>query len=116
MPDIDAIRAYYDHVDGEEYESLFDLFAEDIVYDRPGHAPLIGKDAFEDFYLNHRAITDGSHTVDEIFVDGLTVIVRGHFEGLLSGEKVEFGFADIHRCAEDDSIEHRWTFTDLGTV
>lgn len=116
MPDTDTIRAYYEYVDADAIDNLVELFAEDIVYERPGHPAIDGIVDFRRFYEEERPIGASDHTVDKLYVDGETVIVRGRFEGTLAGETVAFGFADFHRFNDDGEIEHRWTYTNLGTV
>lgn len=115
-PKIATLESYYEYVDAAEYDALFDLFAEDIVYHRPGADPIRGKDAFERFYLEDRPLEDGTHEIHEYLLDGDRVCVRGHFDGLLDGDPITFGFADIHRFGEDGVVERRWTYVDVGTV
>ncbi|MFH5802142.1 nuclear transport factor 2 family protein [Haladaptatus sp. CMAA 1911] len=111
-----AIRSYYDYVDAEEYEALFDLFASKIVYHRSGQPTIRGFQDFKEFYLTHRPLSEGSHTVDELHVDDRSVVVRGRFEGILRDEHIKFGFADVHHFNEQGLISERWTYTDLGAV
>lgn len=113
---ISTLDSYYELIDAEEYDALFDLFSEDIVYDRPGAEPIHGKEDFEYFYLEDRPLEDGTHEIHEYIVDDDRVCVRGQFEGLLDGEPIQFGFADIHAFRADGLIEHRWTYVDIGTV
>lgn len=115
-PKIATLESYYEFVDAEEYDALFDLFADDIVYHRPGAEPIRGKEAFERFYLEERPLEEGSHEIHEYIVDGDRVSVRGEFEGLLDGEPIQFGFADFHAFREDGKIERRWTYVDLSAV
>lgn len=112
----ETLRAYYEAVDAEEYDRLFDLFAEDVVYHRPGQPPLEGIEEFRAFYLHDRPIEEGTHEVEAMCRDGDTVVVRGTFEGTLDGEAVSFGFADFHEFDEEGAICKRWTYTDLGAV
>ena len=77
-----AVRDYYDRVDAEEYERLFDLFADDVVYERPGQAHLDGMAEFRAFYLEDRPLNEGDHEVHSLNVDGDTVAVRGTFRGV----------------------------------
>ena len=112
----ESIRSYYEYVDAEAYGKLFELFAEDIVYERPGHPNLNGMVEFREFYRDDRPIGESNHTVDDVYRDGNTVVVRGRFDGTLDGGSVSFGFADLHEFDEEGKIHHRWTYTDLGTV
>lgn len=111
-----VIDAYYRAVDAAAYDDLFALFASDIEYHRPGHPPLVGMDAFRQFYLEERPIGESHHIVDALYVDGDTAVVRGRFDGTLADAPVSFGFADIHQFDESGLIERRWTYTDTGTV
>lgn len=114
--DPDAIRDYYEYVDSEAYEELFELFADDVVYHRPGQEPIEGMDDFERFYREVRPIERGTHTIDDLIVDDETIAVRGRFDGVLEGQQVAFGFSDFHRFDEDGRIEERWSYTDTGRV
>jgi ketosteroid isomerase-like protein len=108
----DAVREYYDHIDAEEYESVFSLFAADVTYERPGQSNLSGMDEFREFYLEDRPLQDGSHDVHDLVAEGDTVAVRGEFSGVQDGEEVSFGFADFHRFDDEGLITERWTYTD----
>ncbi|PSP75450.1 ketosteroid isomerase [Halobacteriales archaeon QS_1_68_20] len=111
----DRVRAYYDRIDAEDYEAVFDLFADDVTYHRPGQEPIEGIDDLRTFYLEERPLSDGEHEVREVVVDGDTATVRGRFTGEQAGETVAFGFADVHRF-EDGVIVERHTYTDRDTV
>lgn len=112
----EAIREYYECVDREAYEDLFSLFSENVVYHRPGQDPIEGMDEFETFYREVRAIERGTHTVVDLVVGDDKIAVQGRFSGVLEGQQVEFGFADVHRFDEEGLIEKRVTYTDTGRV
>lgn len=114
--DPEAIKRYYEYVDREAYDELFDLFADDVTYRRPGQEPIEGIDEFRRFYREVRTIERGTHAVDELIDDGETIAARGRFDGTLDGQQVEFGFVDVHRFNDDGEIESRWTYTDTGRV
>lgn len=114
--DPDAVRAYYDYVDAEDYDALFALFAEDVTYERPGQPAIEGMNDFREFYHEGRPLEDGSHEVHDVVADGDTVAVRGTFSGVQDGTEVSFGFADFHVFDADGTIGHRYTFTDRDTV
>ncbi len=118
------VRRYYELVDEGAYEPLFDLFADDVVYERPGQAPIEGKEEFEAFYREGRPLEDGTHELRAVVVEGdegpendghATVAVRGTFSGVQNGEAVRFEFADFHEF-DDDRIARRYTFTDRDEV
>lgn len=110
-----VVRRYYDLVDADRYDDLVALFAEDVSYERPGQEPIEGRDALRAFYEEGRPLDGGSHEVRDVVVDGETIAVRGTFSGRQGGERVGFGFADIHEF-EDGSIVRRYTFTDRDEV
>jgi ketosteroid isomerase-like protein len=110
------VRAYYDHVDDEAYEDLFDLFSDSIVYERPGQDDIHGMDAFRRFYLEERPLEEGRHTLHDVVVDGDTVAVRGTFTGVQNGSRVEFGFADFLVFDDEMEITHRYTYTDRDSI
>ena len=112
----EAIRDYYEYVDSEAHEELFELFAEDVVYHRPGQDPIEGMDDFEEFYREVRAIERGTHAVLDLTIEDDTIAVQGRFTGVLEGQQVDFGFADVHRFDDEGLIEERWTYTDTGRV
>ncbi|MCH7661587.1 MAG: nuclear transport factor 2 family protein [Euryarchaeota archaeon] len=114
--DEEAIREYYEYVDSEAYDDLFSLFAEDIIYHRPGQDPIEGMEQFQTFYHEIRPIERGSHTVAELVIDDETIAVRGRFSGILDGTQVEFGFSDFHRFNSEGLVEERWSYTDTGRV
>ncbi|MCG1002396.1 MULTISPECIES: nuclear transport factor 2 family protein [Halobacterium] len=109
------VAEYYDAVDDERIDDLLALFADDVVYDRPGQPPIEGKVDLEAFYREGRPLEDGSHTVHDVLVDGDRAAVRGTFSGVQDGDDVEFGFADVH-VFEDGVIAKRYTYTDRDTV
>ncbi|MFB6081335.1 MAG: nuclear transport factor 2 family protein [Halanaeroarchaeum sp.] len=116
MTDREAtVRRYYDGVDAEDYEAVFELFADDVTYHRPGQPAIEGMADFRSFYLEGRPLEDGEHVVHDVVVDGNTVAVRGTFAGVQDGEEVSFGFADVHEF-DGDRIVRRWTYTDRDEV
>jgi ketosteroid isomerase-like protein len=110
------VRAYYEYVDEEAYEDLFDLFADSIVYERPGQDDIRGMEAFRRFYLEERPLEEGNHTIHDVVVDGDTAAVRGTFSGVQNGTSVEFGFADFLVFDDEMEIAHRYTYTDRDSI
>lgn len=110
------VRKYYEHVDDERFEELFDLFADDIKYHRPGRPPIDGKPEFERFYQEERPIEEGSHVINSLIIDTQDVAVRGEFTGVQNGTAVSLSFADIHRFNQEGKISERWSYTDRDSV
>jgi ketosteroid isomerase-like protein len=108
-------REYYDRIDADDYERVFELFADDVTYHRPGQEPIQDIEEFRTFYLEDRPLDDGRHEVESVVVDGDTVAVRGRYVGRQDGDPVELGWADFHRF-EDAEIVERHTYTDRDAV
>lgn len=116
MTDVEArVRRYYQLIDDGDIDALIELFAEDVTYHRPGQAPIDGRDDLEYFYREQRPLSDGSHEVVSVLVDGDRVAVRGRFSGRQGDVEVAFGFADFHEF-EGAVIADRFTYTDRDTV
>ena len=109
------LNEYYSLVDANEYDDLYTLFSDDVTYERPGTETIQGKAEFRHFYEHERPLSNGSHSVDQIIVDGNTAVVKGQFAGILDGTHVSFGFADIH-VFDGSQITDRYTYTDRDTV
>lgn len=117
MADVSSIvRSYYDLVDNEALEELFELFSEDIVYHRPGQETIRGMDAFREFYRKDRPLEAGEHVIHDIIVEDDKAAVRGTFTGVQADSSVEFDFADIHFLNEKGEIYERFTYTDRDTI
>lgn len=116
MDNADVVRSYYESIDAEEYESVFALFDDDILYERPGQDDIEGMDALRDFYLDGRPLTEGTHEVHSLTSEGDTVSVRGTFSGLQDGARVTFGFADFFVFTDAGTIGSRYTYTDRDVV
>lgn len=113
---VDVVEAYYRYVDAEDYDALVALFADDIVYHRPGHDPLEGIADFERFYHEVRDLTEGTHELHDVIADGSRVAVRGSFTGLQGETPISLSFADFFGFGDDGRIRTRYTFTDQGQV
>jgi len=96
-------RAYYDALDGHDYETLTDLLTPGFVHDRPDQR-IEGRDRFVTFMREERPQRDTSHPVDAVYRAGEStegdLAVRGR---LLddSGEPI-VGFVDVFSFEGED--------------
>ena len=105
-----TIIRYYKLVDSADYEPMFDMFSEDIIYERGGHPAIDGMADFRGFYLNERKIASGRHMVESVVENGDWVAARGVFTGeLRSGEPVTTRWADFHHF-RGERICRRYTY------
>lgn len=111
-----VVRTYYESIDAEDYEAVFALFDEDIIYERPGQNDIEGMADLKNFYLDERPLADGSHEIHSLTSEDDTVSVRGEFSGVQNGTGVAFGFADFFVFTDAGTIGRRYTYTDRDTV
>jgi ketosteroid isomerase-like protein len=96
------VNRYYELIDIGDFEGVFKLFHEDIIYERGGTPTIHGIDALKGFYRAGRIIQDGRHEIQAVVSQGDWVGVRGVFRGTLkTGERVEVRFADFHQIKEN---------------
>ncbi|MFJ9033256.1 nuclear transport factor 2 family protein [Streptomyces sp. NPDC102274] len=106
----ETVRRYYELVDAADYETMFGIFCDDLIYERAGTAPLKGIKDFRRFYLAERKISSGRHSLDVIVESGDWVAARGVFTGeLRNGQHVTTRWADFHHF-RGDKIWRRYTY------
>lgn len=111
----DAVRGYYDAIDGGDYDRLRVLLAPGFVQRRPDRT-FEGRDAFVGFMRDERPRTDTEHALSAVCAadaadgeDVTTVFARGRLRSA-DGDDL-FGFVDVHRVG-DEGIESLTTYTD----
>jgi ketosteroid isomerase-like protein len=119
---VQRARAYYDAIDGDDYDQLASLLAPSFVHDRPDRT-IEGRGRFVQFMREERPQTDTTHPVDALYcrqedsavepVDGdnmetAEVAARGRLLDA-DGERI-VGFVDVFTFAGDD-IERIETYT-----
>ncbi len=117
MSDLENIvKKYYSAVDKNDLVTLFSLFSDDIIYERPGYKPLNGKEEFQNFYRTHRIIKSGQHTIFNIIVKDQYVVVEGEFNGVLkNGNKSYTKFVDVYKF-QNEKAYYRHTYFDGANI
>lgn len=105
----DLVKSYYRFVDDSNFESLFLLFAKDVVYRRCENK-ITGIAGLKKFYKKERTIR-GKHKLENIVVEGKNVAVHGTFKGTNGfGNKVDLAFADFFVFNKRGKIAERFTY------
>ena len=122
-----AIRRWYDKPNDEsdDYRVPDELFTEDIVYESSGAPTLHGREAVKEFRRGlRRAFPDGLSSVEDIFIAGNKLVVRGYHLGTNTGEFMGLPPNGKHVRApyielwevRNGKLAHVWSVTDLVTM
>ncbi|MEV5161088.1 nuclear transport factor 2 family protein [Streptomyces sp. NPDC053728] len=107
----ERVHRYYALVDDGDVPGVVRLFSDRAVYERPGYAPIVGREGLDAFYRGQRVIDRGSHTVLRLVVGPQDAAVEGQFRGTLKdGSEVDLRFADFFRLGEHLLFEVRNTY------
>ncbi|MCA1298587.1 nuclear transport factor 2 family protein [Stappia indica] len=103
-------------IDGEDWPTLAAMFHPTAIYERPGYAPLLGRDEIMEFYRNVRNVRVGRHQVVDIVQDADTVVCQGRFScHTKDGARLNAEFCDIY-ALKDGQIRRRKTYFYKETV
>jgi uncharacterized protein len=95
------IREMLAVVDDRDWTALRRYFHSDVVYRRPGYAPIEGIDAVMRFYAFERVIASGTHMLHSVLVDGTHVASFGRFVGThRDGSSLDEEFAEHYEFRE----------------
>lgn len=104
------IDRLFRNIDGGDWASLNIMLSDDVVYERPGYSPLVGRDAVMNFYEKVRIIKSGRHSVHDVISDQDKMSYHGHFAGTSkAGELLDVGFCDVCEV-QNNLLKHRKTF------
>jgi uncharacterized protein len=97
-------------VDSKDWDALPGVLADDLIYERPGYAPLVGLEQVLHFYRAVRVIDSGEHQLDKIVTANLCGACWGRFVGQRKdGAPVDERFADTY-IFEKGKIRRRYTY------
>lgn len=104
------LRDLYRTIDACDWTALAGFFHADIVYERPGYAPLVGLERVMRFYREERVIASGKHQVEGVLHELDRAACWGSMRGSLrDGTRTEVRFADVYSF-EDDKIRTRCSY------
>jgi branched-chain amino acid aminotransferase len=93
----DLIIDMFQKIDSRDFDSLRQVFCEDIVYERPGYEPLVGCERVLKFYRVERVIASGKHHLERIVVNQESGACWGRFVGMHKNDSgIDERFADAY--------------------
>ena len=113
-----SIVPMFESIDAGRWSRLGEYFHDEVVYVRPGYAPITGIGDLLDFYRNRRIIKSGRHVIESICssAGGDTWVVTGSFTGVdRCGNGLRARFCDVY-SVEAGKIRRRETFFDSPAV
>jgi ketosteroid isomerase-like protein len=100
----------FEVIDGRQWERLGEVFAPDVVYERPGYEPFTGLERLGRFYRDERIIASGSHHLASVVVEEERAACWGRFLGTSrDGHPIDERFADFYDLS-DGRIRRRTSF------
>jgi len=98
-------------IDSRDWEALPSSFSENVVYERPGYDPLVGRERVMQFYREERVIAGGEHRLERVLLDGMGAACWGRFVGVhKNGTSIDEGFADVYEVDEQGRIKARRSY------
>jgi uncharacterized protein (TIGR02246 family) len=114
----EALGAYFDGINGEDYESVAALFATDGELIAPGTEPRRGREAIAAYFA--AALTPYPEHLDDptrFIHAGDTVTVEIHFTGrIATGASLEFDAVDVFDFGPDGLIQRLSSWYDSHAV
>ena len=106
----EVVRSYYAFADAGDLEGILSIFRDDAVYERPGLAPMNGREALRAFYAGPRLVKSGAHTLERVVTHDDIAIAQGELNGeLQSGESIRARFVDVYEIS-DGLVKTRTTY------
>lgn len=95
---VELVRAYFEHLENDEFEQAADLFTEDAVYHHPpsygNETELVGRDTIYDFFANTRGPQDSQFDIMKEVSDGDRAAVLGSVDTGGDASPIFIGFAE----------------------
>ncbi|MGI9279481.1 MAG: nuclear transport factor 2 family protein [Endozoicomonas sp.] len=110
------IEYFFQAIDSGNWDSLSLFLADEVIYERPGYSPLVGKKMVLDFYKNVRIIKTGTHIVKGFTYSDDMLSYHGSFTGeSYNGDKLSVDYCDFCNI-KNGLLHHRKTFFHVASV
>ena len=112
--DREAVEQYYRHVDNKDFNKLFELMADDIIYYHGIDEIYDGLPEVKEMYNNvtHQEI---EHNIEQILVEGDSAAVRGTTWALTEeGTERNTRFALFHDFNEEGKIREQRLYLNIA--
>jgi ketosteroid isomerase-like protein len=105
------VRDLFSAIDGRQLEKLPDFFSSSIIYYRPGFPVIKGMTELDHFYRELRQVEVGTHTIENILVDGDAVSCFGRLKGrMVNGDSADAEFAEHYQFDNGKIVERKTYF------
>jgi len=106
------IEAYFDVLDTEDYDCLYDVFDEDVVYLYPGGEDLEGLDVAMEYFEERRPTEDSEHNLERTVHTDEVSVSEGSFTGFVPGSgPIEADFCNVFEFTpSDDRITYNGVY------
>ncbi|MFB6126080.1 MAG: nuclear transport factor 2 family protein [Halolamina sp.] len=105
-----VVRRYYEAIDGDDYDALRALVADEFVHDRPDRT-VDGGEAFVRFMRERRPLSDTTHVVDAVLVARDAPEAAAHGRLCAADGEELFAFVDVFGFDADGDVASLRTFT-----
>lgn len=104
------VHELFRRIDARDWEGLAASLHPEVVYERPGYEPLVGRERVLRFYREERVIAAGEHRLDRVLTDAESGACWGRFVGVhRDGSDIDERFADVY-LLQDGRIRTRRSF------
>ena len=110
------IQGMFRSIDARDWSTLQHVFAEEVVYERPGYEPIRGLEALMHFYREVRIIASGTHALEGVIEQSGSAAAWGRFQGTCrDGLALDERFVDVYANSGGGIVSPVTSFHRPGT-